>query len=557
MSRPGDGAAVPRRARRRAAMALALLLAAPAAAAAHAAPSHEVDLVVRTRAEAPSRVALQRAVPAVRLAAVRRLAPHTAVVTVRSSATTSAVRAALERSRQVVDTALDRRLRIAGTVAPVASGARAAAKQWDLWDARSTRRAGGYGMDASRAWTRTLGSPDVVVAVLDTGITPHPDLRGASLVPGYDFVSGAEDIGTGDGDGWDADPSDPGDACRDAGEPSSWHGTFVAGEVVGRLGGGAAGAAPGVSLMPVRVLGSCGGAESDAIAAITWASGGQVPGVPDAARRADVLSMSLGSADGRCPAALQAAFDGAVSRGTVVVAAAGNDGDDVASSSPANCRGVVAVTATTRQGLLAGYSNRGTGRLAPAIAAPGGSGGDPVVGAGWTSRTTARAAGNTPVLRLAVGTSMAAPRVAAAAALLLSVRPGLTPAQVADRLGATATRFPARSACTPTICGAGIVNAGSLVGAARRFVLADPVGVTGTWRPGSVLKARAGRWRPEPAAVRYLWLRDGRPIAGATSRTLHLRARDAGHRIAVRVTVRRAGAVTAATTSHSRRVRPA
>lgn len=532
---------------------MALVLCAPAAPA--LATSRQVDVLIRTASASPTRAEVQRAVPALDVRAVRRIAPHTAVVVVRSASSPTAV-AALEASPAVSGASPDRRMRLAGTKAPVSSGATEASRQWDLWDARSRKRAGGYGIDAARAWTRTLGSPSVVVAVLDTGITAHPALAGASIAAGYDFVSGGDGTASGDGDGWDADPTDPGDACASAGASPSWHGTFVTGEIAARHGGGViAGAAPGVTILPVRVLGACGGVESDTIAAITWASGGDVAGVPPPARRADVLSMSLGSSAGPCPAALQAAVDGAIARGTTVVAAAGNDGDDIALSSPANCAGVISVAASTRSGALAAYSNRGVGGLAPTIAAPGGSRGDPILGAGWRPAT---GGADVPAVVGAVGTSMAAPYVASAAALLLSVQPGLAPDRVAARLVRSATRFPASSGCVATICGAGIVNAGDAVGARGRFVLAGGVAARGRAEPGEVLTARAGRWRPAPEVLRYRWLRDGAAIPGGTGRRYMLRARDTGHRIAVRVEVRRRGAAPASAVSPARRVlRPA
>lgn len=149
---------------------------------------------------------------------------------------------------------------------------------------------------------------------------------------------------------------------------------------------------------------------------------------------------------------------------------------------------------------------------------------------------------------------MATPRVSAAIALLLSVAPGLTPDQVAARVRATATPFPVGARCSRTRCGAGVVNAGNLVGASRLFVHATATTVTGTLRAGRRLVAHPGVWRSAPQQVRFRWQRDGRPIAGATGGTYRVRARDVGHTIGVRVEVLRAGTVTAAARSASRRV---
>jgi serine protease len=511
-------------------------------------PTDAVRFVVRTAVDAPTRAEVQRTVGSLDVTAVRSLGDGVAAVTV-DTADPAAAAARLNASPVVSGASAERRYTIAGAKAPRAASDRYFDDQWDLWDAASTARAGGYGVDAPRAWTRTYGSPGVVVAVLDTGITRHPDLTGATILPGYDFVSQTDGIDPGDGNGWDADPTDAGDACAETGEDaSSWHGTFVTGEIVAQhQGDGVAGQAPGVAVEPVRVLGACGGIESDTIAAIEWASGGTVPGVPANPSPASVLSLSLGSPDGRCSPAMQTAVDDAIGRGAVVVAAAGNDGSAVRTTSPANCAGVVSVAASTRSGTLADYSNRGTASLSPTIAAPGGSPTAPVLGDSWTR--SGRAA-----IAYEEGTSMATPRVSAAVALLLSVRPGLTPAQVTARLVATVTPFRAAARCTAVRCGPGIVNAGNLVGATRRFVHASRATISGTARPGHRLVAHPGTWRAKPERVRYRWLRDGRPIAHATARTYRLTAKDAGHRIGVRVQVLRTGTATAQATASARRV---
>ena len=396
---------------------------------------------------------------------------------------------------------------------------------------------------------------DVVVAVLDTGITAHPDLAGVSRVAGYDFVSETPGVLTGDGDGWDPDPSDPGDACPAIGASSSWHGTFVTGEIAAqRDRSGVVGEAPGITIEPVRVLGGCGGSEADTIAAIEWASGGTVPGVPANRHPAQVISLSLGSDTGACSGALQAAVDDAIGRGTTVVAAAGNDGTSMADTSPANCAGVVSVAATTRSGSLASYSNRGAAGLQPSIAAPGGSDADPVLGDTWTSTGAFSAGGDRATIGAATGTSMATPRVSAAIALLLSVHPGLDPAAVAQRLAATATPFPAGSGCAGSRCGAGIVDAGTLVGAERVLPQLHAARITGSATAGRTLTAAAGTWPTSPSSIRITWLRDGRPIGHATARSYRLRAADIGHRISVRLRLHQAGVLPAIATSASRRI---
>lgn len=513
------------------------------------------SFVVTVSGDAPTVEALQASVPSVEVQSVQPLGDGLAAVQVAAPTSTAQQQQALDASPLVAAASPARRFRVAGTPSPIAGLAPWYDEEWDLWDASSTVRAGGFGVDAPRAWTKTFGSRSVVVAVLDTGITPHPDLAGTAKVAGYDFVSQTDGVLTGDGDGWDADPSDPGDACSDLGSDSTWHGTFVTGEIAAqRNRSGVVGQAPGITIEPVRVLGGCGGSEADTIAAIEWSSGGTVDGVPANQHPANVISMSLGSDTGDCSDALQTAIDDAIDRGSVVVAAAGNDGTTMADTSPANCAGVVSVVATNRSGSLASYSNRGTDDITPAIAAPGGSDANPVIGDIWTSAGAFTAKGNHAAIGTEIGTSMATPRVSAAIALLLSVRPGLDPADVMQRLAVTATPFPAGSTCTEERCGDGIVNAGDLVGAKRVLMRTTSPAVVGSTKVGEKLRARAGTSRPSPKSVKYSWLRDGRAIAHATASTYRLRAADAGHRISVRVQLVHPDALTATATSASRRI---
>jgi serine protease len=150
----------------------------------------------------------------------------------------------------------------------------------------------------------------VVVAVLDTGITEHAEFSGMT-VPGYDFIS---DVWTAnDGDGRDADPRDPGDwvarnACYRGSPPSdsSWHGTHTAG-TIGAASNNAMGVAGinwGVKILPVRVLGRCGGYTSDIADGMRWSAGLSVTGVPANANPAKVLNLSLGGS-GSCGTTMQ------------------------------------------------------------------------------------------------------------------------------------------------------------------------------------------------------------------------------------------------------------
>ena len=215
------------------------------------------------------------------------------------------------------------------------------------------------------AWDKATGT-GVVVAVIDTGITNHPDLN-ANILPGYDFISDAAMAR--DGGGRDNNANDEGDwyAANECGSGipasnSSWHGTHVAGTIaaVTNNSTGVAGTAFNAKVVPVRVLGKCGGYTSDIADAIVWASGGTVSGVPANANPAEVINMSLGGG-GTCSTTYQNAINGAVSRGTTVVVAAGNSNTNVSSSVPANCANVIAVAATTSAGARASFSNYGAG----------------------------------------------------------------------------------------------------------------------------------------------------------------------------------------------------
>ncbi|MDR6842954.1 S8 family serine peptidase [Pseudoxanthomonas sacheonensis] len=316
---------------------------------------------------------------------------------------------------------------------------------------------GAGGIRATEAWDTTNGAGSVV-AILDTGITTHSDLN-ANILPGYDFI--IDTAVSVDGDGRDSNPADPGDGYNanecGAGIPasnSSWHGTHVAGTVaaVTNNGVGVAGVAYGAKIVPVRVLGKCGGYDSDIADAIIWASGGTVSGVPANANPAEVINLSLGGS-GACGATTQTAINGAVGRGTTLVIAAGNDNTNVSNASPANCNNVVAVGSITSTGARSSFSNYGA---LVDVAAPGSS-----------ILSTLNAGARTPGAETYAsysGTSMATPHVAGVVALIQAVSATpKTPAQVEALLKSSARAFPS----TPSQpIGAGIVNAKAAVDAA-------------------------------------------------------------------------------------------
>lgn len=348
------------------------------------------------------------------------------------------------------------------------------ARQWSLFSPGW----GNYGINAPAAWDITTGSSDIVVAVIDTGITYHFDLQGR-IAPGYDFIS--DSWTANDGGGRDSDPTDPGDWVNPgdcySGSPamsSSWHGTHVAG-TIGAATNNAAGVA-GVNwtsrILPVRVLGRCGGYVSDIADAMRWAAGLAVPGAPANPNRAQVLNLSLSGA-GACSATEQSAINAVTAAGSTVVVAAGNEAVDASGYSPASCSGVITVAATERYGWLAPYSNYGT---TVELSAPGGDTQyGSVLADGVLSTLNSGLRG--PVADTYAyyqGTSMATPHVAGTASLLYSLIPALTPAQAAQIMQTTATAFPGGSNCNTTLCGSGIVNAGAAVSVLPRLTALSP-----------------------------------------------------------------------------------
>ncbi|WP_250461691.1 S8 family peptidase [Microbulbifer litoralis] len=318
------------------------------------------------------------------------------------------------------------------------------------------------GLNLPTAWDTTAGA-GVVVGVIDTGYRPHADLS-ANLLPGYDMIS--DSTVAQDGGGRDSDASDPGDwapagACY-SGSPasnSSWHGTHVAGTVAAATnnGTGVAGVAYDAKVVPIRVLGRCGGYTSDIADAIIWGAGGSVSGVPANANPAQVLNLSLGGS-GSCGSTTQNAINTARGLGATVVVAAGNSSANAGNYTPASCSGVVSVASVDRSGGRAWYSNYGN---VVDVAAPGGDTSVSSNGVLSTLNSGSQSPGSDSYA-FYQGTSMAAPHVAGAAALLYAVDGTLTPTEIESILTSTARSFPA--SCSQ--CGSGIVDAAAAVAAA-------------------------------------------------------------------------------------------
>ncbi|HEY6512132.1 MAG TPA: S8 family serine peptidase [Burkholderiaceae bacterium] len=388
-------------------------------------------------------------------------------------------------------------------------------------------------IDAQGAWDTTTGSPAIVVAVLDTGVRPdHPDLAG-KLVPGYDFVVADDDgsfTSANDGNGRDADPSDPGDwvtqadldgALRGQGcqlDDSSWHGTQTA-SLIGAAthnGTGMASVGRNVRVMPVRVLGKCGGFMSDVIAGMYWAAGITIPAQTSAGLDlgtapanpfpAKVLNLSLGSSTTTCGPSYRDAVNAVVAAGASVVVSAGNAG--LAVGQPANCAGAIGVGGLRHTGTKVGFSDVGA---AISISAPGGNCVNldgpclfPILAAINSGTNGPGANTYSDSFNISVGTSFSAPLVAGAAALMLSVNPTLTPTQVRSILRSSARPFPTTGGepgtltcqppgttpqlvecyCTTSTCGAGMLDVAAAVeavpapGTTQALVFATPAAPT-------------------------------------------------------------------------------
>ncbi|MCT2181291.1 S8 family serine peptidase, partial [Kocuria sp. p3-SID1433] len=281
------------------------------------------------------------------------------------------------------------------------------------------------------AWKLATGR-GVTIGILDTGLVRHPDLD-AKRVSGYDFVSPYPQDFPVDGDGRDADPSDPGDN-EDSNCRATWHGSHVAGIAAASTNNrvGMAGVAPDARIQPVRVLGSCTyGYESDIADGIRYAAGQTVGGAVNR-NPSDVINLSL-ALYGQCGRTMQSAINYAVGANVPVIAAAGNSAADASMYPPANCANVIAVGAADENGQVASYSNTGP---AVDVLAPGGHGTAYAIVSTMDTGTTGPTRASYGYKN---GTSMATPFVAGTVAMMLEADPTLTPARIERTLKSTST----------------------------------------------------------------------------------------------------------------------
>jgi len=331
------------------------------------------------------------------------------------------------------------------------------------------------------AWAVTAGSALVVVAVLDKGILPHPDLSGVT-VGGFDFVDN------------DADPTP---TCSDPGDVG--HGTHVAG-VIAALTNNSAGVA-GVNwggagrtkIMPLRIFGPTG---SPSVCATTSAR--IIDAIEYAAdHSARVINMSFGGPlAGAFSQAEQDAVNYAYNTGVLLVASVGNSNGDCSQRYPAAYANVLGVAATTITNAKASYSNVGG---CVDLAAPGGESTD-LNGDGNIDGvlSTFGSVANPNDYLFLTGTSAAAPHVAGLAALLIAR--GVTgPAAIQNVMQSTAIDLG--SPGFDSTFGAGLVDAASALGAPAATHL---VRVFAGTIAGTTITARSGMTTVAPSGTYFL-----------------------------------------------------
>lgn len=401
--------------------------------------------------------------------------------------------------------------------------------QWHL-KAPTLGAPGGYqpgALNLPPAWDIETGAgKPTVVAVVDSGVRfDHPDLSGVFLT-GHDFVSEREFAG--DGTGRDTNPEDPGDWVTRFGNapavqqfvdqglcgdftfnpsltPSSWHGTFISGQIAARPNNayGVAGMHWGASIVPVRISGKCGARLSDLLDGVRWAAGLPVAGAPINPNPARVINLSFGGGL-PCDAAYRSLVADVTAAGSLLVVAAGNSAGPL--TRPADCPGVVAVASVRRDGAKAEYSSFGAN---VALSAPGGSSANPgdfnASYRGFDDTETwilapdnaSDTAPGAHVLGYKQGTSFSAPQAAGVASLMLAVNPNLTVGALTERLKAAvrphttavaASCGPANSTvcnCTTTTCGTGLLDAALALQLAQGpAAVIAPVGVVS---PGTLV----------------------------------------------------------------------
>ncbi len=283
----------------------------------------------------------------------------------------------------------------------------------------------------------------VTVAVIDTGYTPHQNFvdesgnwhlvgySNATPTSGYQFLSSSGGVDA-------PNALDTGDygTCNLVYESSSWHGTHVTGTIVAQGYNGESGikgGAFGANVLPVRVLGTCGsGGTPDIENGMLWAAGFSVNGIPGSTTPANVINLSLGTNGGGCGPDMQDTINTITNygnNGVIIVAAAGNEAQNVNNVEPAGCQYVVSVAAKGPTNTLAFYSNYGN----TTITASGGDSGpnaptytgyeSEVLSTIWSSTAAyeSPANGGYGIYQAYEGTSQATPHVSATIADIIGI----------------------------------------------------------------------------------------------------------------------------------------
>lgn len=357
-----------------------------------------------------------------------------------------------------------------------------------------------FAIGAPQVWNESTGA-GVTVAIIDGGSGPHPDLD-ANLDPGRSFIDGAETSGAADLD-------------QDDG-----HGTHVAGIVAAINGNGlgVSGVAPNARILPLRVFPAQGQSKSSDVArAITFAVDSGVK----------VINLSLGSDTESIP--IRDAVQNAVNKNVLVVAAAGNFGENGSPKWPAADDNTIAVTAIDENKGIAKFSQRGD---YIDLSAPGVN----ILSTKTAKFTCPPSPAAFPAgFGCLQGTSMAAPFISGAAALLFAARPQITAAQVRALLISTATDLG--PAGRDTTFGAGLINLPAAFAALNIMfpVLNDPAIITN----GRVGSAAKGITPSAAQSPQLQWFRctnggatvnarpsDCAPITNAVAATYQITARD-------------------------------
>ena len=199
------------------------------------------------------------------------------------------------------------------------------------------------------------GPTEVVVAVIDSGVLPdHPSLKGR-LLPGYDMVSGPNNLRGARSPNFTPDARDSKCGERLSSSTFRTHGTEIASLIAGNGAEGVYGVNPTAKIVPVRLFGACRTSRADMLDAIAWSAGLPVEGVPTNANPAKVIKLSFYGGKNTCGADLQALINKLNQKNVLFVAASGNSfGRKL--MEPANCDGVISVGAIDPENNIANYS---------------------------------------------------------------------------------------------------------------------------------------------------------------------------------------------------------